>query len=175
MKFWEYLEMNKIACIILAAVASIGIASAQTKVAVINSQKALLETDEIKKAQNDLQAKYKPRQDAMEKLQKDLQDIQTQLQSGKLNQVGEAELNATGQRKQRELTRLQQDLQEDVDRDRNDILQRAGTRMQDVVKKMADEKGLDIVVDTSNTVFYKATLDLTTDAVAAYNKTYPLK
>jgi len=167
--------MNKIACIILAAVASIGIASAQTKVAVINSQKALLETDEIKKAQNDLQAKYKPRQDAMEKLQKDLQDIQTQLQSGKLNQVGEAELNATGQRKQRELTRLQQDLQEDVDRDRNDILQRAGTRMQDVVKKMADEKGLDIVVDTSNTVFYKATLDLTTDAVAAYNKTYPLK
>jgi len=167
--------MNKIACVILAAVASIGIASAQTKVAVINSQKALLETDEIKKAQNDLQAKYKPRQDAMEKLQKDLQDIQTQLQSGKLNQVGEAELNATGQRKQRELTRLQQDLQEDVDRDRNDILQRAGTRMQDVVKKMADEKGLDIVVDTSNTVFYKATLDLTTDAVAAYNKTYPLK
>ena len=167
--------MNRIAYIALAVAATVGVATAQTKVAVINSQKALLETEEIKKAQADLQAKYKPRQDAMEKLQKDLQDIQTQLQSGKLNALGEQEANASGQRKQRELQRLQQDLQEDVDRDRNEILQRAGTRMQDVVKKLADEKGFDIVIDTSNTVYYKAALDLTADAVTAYNKANPLK
>lgn len=167
--------MNRIAYIALAVAATVGVATAQTKVAVINSQKALLETEEIKKAQADLQAKYKPRQDEMEKLQKDLQDIQTQLQSGKLNALGEQEANASGQRKQRELQRLQQDLQEDVDRDRNEILQRAGTRMQDVVKKLADEKGFDIVIDTSNTVYYKAALDLTADAVTAYNKANPLK
>ena len=167
--------MNKLVCIFFVAVASIGIAAAQTKVAVVNSQKAVLDTNEIKKAQLDLQAKYKARQDQMDKLQKDLQDIQTQLQSGKLNQFGEQDLTAQGQKKQRELTRLQQDLQEDVDRDRNEILQRAGTRMQETVKKLADEKGLDIVVDTSNTVFYKAALDLTTEAVTAYNKAYPVK
>ena len=28
-------------------------------------------------------------------------------------------------------------------------------RMQEVVKKLADEKGLDIVVDSANTVFFK--------------------
>ena len=104
-----------------------------------------------------------------------LQDIQTQLQSGKLNQVGEQELNATGQRKQRDLQRLQQDLQEDVDRERNDILQRAGTRMQEVVKKLADEKGLDLVIDSANTIFFKPTFDITPEAVAAYNKAYPVK
>ena len=167
--------MNKLACIFLAAVATIGAAAAQTKVAVVNSQKAVLDTNEIKKAQLDLQAKYKARQDQMDKLQKELVDIQTQLQSGKLNQFGEQDLTAQGQKKQRELTRLQQDLQEDVDRDRNDILQRAGTRMQEVVKKLADEKGLDIVVDASNTLFFKPTLEITADAVAAYNKTYPVK
>ncbi len=167
--------MNKLACIFLASAALVGVAGAQTKIAVVNSQKAVLETNEIKKAQVDLQTKYKPRQDAMDKLQKDLQDIQNQLQSGKLNQLGEQEMTAQGQKKQRELTRLQQDLQEDVDRDRNDILQRAGTHMQEVVKKLADEKGLDIVVDTSNTVFYKASLDLTTEATTAYNKAYPVK
>lgn len=167
--------MNKLACILFAAAATVGMAAAQTKVAVVNSQKAVLDTNEIKKAQVDLQNKYKTRQDAMEKLQKELQDIQTQLQSGKLNQLGEQELTASGQKKQRELTRLQQDLQEDVDRDRNEILQRAGTRMQETVKKLADEKGLDIVVDTSNTVFYKAALDLTTEATTAYNKAYPVK
>ena len=167
--------MTKFACIFLAAAAAVGIGAAQTKVAVVNSQKAVLDTEEIKKAQTDLQNKYKPRQDAMEKLQKELQDIQNQLQSGKLNQLGEQELTATGQRKQRELTRLQQDLQEDVDRDRNEILQKTGTRMQETVRKLADEKGLDIVVDTSNTVFYKANLDLTAEATAAYNKAYPVK
>ena len=167
--------MSKLALTLLACFASLGIANAQIKLAVINSQKAILETDEIKKAQLELTAKYKPRQDQLEKLQKDLQDIQNQLQGGKLNQLGEQELTAQGQRKQRELTRLQQDLQEDADKDRNEILQRAGTRMQEVVKKLADEKGLDLVVDTANTLFFKTNLDLTADAVTGYNKAYPVK
>ena len=165
--------MNKLAYALLAF-ASIGIASAQ-KTAVINSQKAVLETAEIKKAQLDLEAKFKPRQDRIAQLQKDLQTIQSQLQSGKLNATGEQELNAEGTKKQRDLQRLQQDLQDDVNLERNDILQRSGTRMQDVVKKMAEEKGLDIVIDTTNVVFYKPAFDLTAEAVTAYNKTYPVK
>jgi outer membrane protein len=167
--------MNKLACILLVGIASLGVGSAQSKVAVVNSQKAILETAEIKKAQVDLEAKFKPRQDQMARLTKELQDIQTQLQSGKLNQIGEQELTVQGQRKQRELQRLQDDLQADVDRERNDILQRTGTHMQEIVKKLADEKGLDVVIDTSNTVFYKASLDLTAEAVAAYDKAYPVK
>jgi outer membrane protein len=47
--------------------------------------------------------------------------------------------------------------------------------MQDVVKKLAEEKGLDVVVDSANTVFYKPALDLTAEATTAYDKTYPVK
>jgi outer membrane protein len=168
--------MNRLLIAVLA-LASIGTAtaSAQIKIAVINTQKALLETEEIKKAQLDLEAKFKPRQDQMVKIQKELQDIQTQLQSNKLNELGTQEMQTEGQRKQRELQRLQQDLQEDVERERTEIIQRAGTRMQEVVKKLADEKGLDIVVDSANTVFFKASFEITPDATAAYNKTYPVK
>jgi outer membrane protein len=167
--------MRTITCLILAAMASAGVASAQLKMAIVNSQKAILDTDEIKKAQKDLEAKYKPRQDQMAKLEKELQDIQAQLQSGKLNQLGEQELTAQGQRKQRELQRVQQDLQDDVERERNDVLVRAGTRMQDALKKLAEEKGLDLIVDSSATHFFKPALDLTSDATAAYNKAYPVK
>jgi outer membrane protein len=123
----------------------------------------------------DLEAKFKPRQDQMIKVQKELEDIQAQLQSGKLNELGTQEITAEGQRKQRDLQRLQQDLQDDVQASRTEILQRAGTRMQEVVKKLADEKGLDIVVDSTNTVFFKATFEITTEATAAYNKAYPGK
>lgn len=166
--------MNKLFCVALLALAGTGLASAQAKIGVINSQKALLDTEEIKKAQQDLETKYKPRQDQMVKLDKELQDIQAQLQSGRLNELGQQELNAQGQRKQRDLQRLQQDLQSDVDSERNDILQRAGTRMQDVIKKVAEEKGLDVVIDSASTHFFKAPLDITADAVAAYNKAYPV-
>jgi outer membrane protein len=167
--------MARFAGIVLLALAAIGAAAGQTKLAIINSQKAVLDTAEIKKAQAELEAKYKPRQDQLVKLQKDLQDIQAQLQGGKLNQSAEQDLTAQGQRKQRELQRIQEDLQADVDRERQDILQRTGQRMQDVVKKLADEKGLDVVIDSSNTVFFKTALELTAEATAAYDTAYPVK
>jgi outer membrane protein len=47
--------------------------------------------------------------------------------------------------------------------------------MQEVVRKLADEKGLDIVVDVTSTVFFKPALDLTAEAIAAYDKAYPAK
>jgi len=166
--------MNKFAFVLIALALSIGSASAQ-KVAVINTQKAVLETDEIKKAQVDLEAKFKPRQDKIIQLQKDIQSIQAQLQGGKLNPQGEQELTAEGQKKQRDLQRMQQDLQDDVNVERQDVLQRSGSRMQEVVKKIAEEKGLDIVVDSTNTVFFKPAFDLTAEAVTAYNKAYPVK
>jgi outer membrane protein len=150
---------------------------AQVKVGVISSQRALIETAEIKKAQAELEAKFKPRQDALDKLQREIQGLQQQLQTmqGKLTPQAEQDMVAQGQRKQRDAQRLAQDLQEDVNREREDILQRAGTRMQDVVSKLAEAKGLDLVVDESNTVFRKPALDITKDATAAYDKAYPVK
>ncbi len=157
------------------ALAGAGVVNAQIKVGVVNLQKALLDTADLKKAQAEMEAKFKPRQDKIVQLQKELQDIQNELQSGKLNQVGTEDAQAQGQKKQRDLQRVQQDLQDDVTQERNDILQRAGARMQDVVKKLAEEKGMDIIIDSANTLFYKPTFDLTADATAAYNKTYPVK
>jgi len=161
----------------LALFSTTTVSAQQMKIGVINLQRAILETGELKKAQNDLQVKYKARQDALEKLQKDLNDIQTQLQSsqGKLSAAGEAELQAQGAKKQREGQRMTEDLQADIERDRNDILQRAGTRMTEVVKKLADEKGFDMVVDTTTVIFSKPALEITNDAIAAYDKAYPAK
>lgn len=160
-----------------AALLTMAAASAQTKVAVIDMQKALLDTAEIKKASAALEAKYKPRQSQMEKVRKDLEDIQQKLQSlaGKLTPQAEAEMTAQGQRKQRDLQRLGEDLQADVDAERGDILNKAGTRLREVVKKLAEEKGLDMVVDASNTIYFKAPLELTKDATEAYDKAYPVK
>lgn len=158
-------------CLALAPLATT--ASAQLKVAVVNVQQAMLDSEELKKASADLEKKYKPRQDELQKLQNDLQLIQQQIQSGKLNQQAVADLTAQGQRKQRDAQRLSDDLQSDFDRDRQEVLGQAAKRMQDVVKKIAEEKGYDIVVDVSQTLYFKPALDLTSEALAAYNKAYP--
>ena len=158
-------------CLALAPLATT--ASAQLKVAVVNVQQAMLDSEELKKASAELEKKYKPRQDELQKLQNDLQLIQTQIQSGKLNQQAVADLTTQGQRKQRDAQRISDDLQSDFDRDRQDILSQSAKRMQDVVKKIAEEKGYDIVVDVSQTLYFKPALDLTMEALAAYNKAYP--
>ena len=162
-------------CSALLGVAQI--ASAQAKISVINLQRAVLESAEIKKADADMQAKYKSRTTALEKLQKEVADISQQLQTnaGKFTQQAEADLTAQGQKKQRDAQRMQEDLGADVDRERNEILQKASLKMSEIVKKMADEKGYDLVVDTSTTVFFKPAMEITNDAIAAYDKAYPVK
>jgi len=89
MKFWEFLQNEQAR---LHASGSHGLSGHRRRTIQgcrCEFAKAILETAEIKKAQVDLEAKFKPRQDAMARLTKELQDIQTQLQSGKLNQNGE--------------------------------------------------------------------------------------
>ena len=152
-----------------------GLAQAQSKVAIINFQKAVGDTDEMKKTTAAVEAKYKPRQDAMAKLQAELQSIDQQINSGKLNQNAIAELTLQGQRKQRDAQRLQEDLQAEFDRDRQDILGKAGEKMQKIVIQVAEAKGLDVVIDTTQAVYFKPALDITADAVAAFNKANPAK
>jgi outer membrane protein len=151
------------------------LAMAQTKVAVISLQKALSDTAEIKKAEADMQATFKPRADEAEKLNKDLAAISQKLQTdaGKLTPQAEFDLNNEGKRKQVELQRLNEDLETDATKMRTDILTKASDRMQAVVKKLAEEKGIDMVVDTQVTLYFKPVMDLTAEATAAYDKTYP--
>jgi len=160
-------------CLAIALFSSF--ASAQVKIGVINVQKALADTDELKKAQADLAKKYQPRTDEMDKLQKDLEAIDAQLNSGKLNAQATADLQAQGTRKQRDQQRLSDDMNADVEKDRQDILAKMSQKMQDVINKLAADKGLDIIVEASQTLFFKPTFDLTTDATTAYNLANPAK
>jgi outer membrane protein len=152
-------------------------ASAQTKVAVVNLQKAVLDTAEIKVAQAGLEAKFRPRQEQMDKLQKDIASLRNQLQTlqGKLTPQAEQDMLASGKRKEVELQRTSEDLQADLERERGDILNRAGQHMQEIVKKLAEEKGYDVVIEANSAIYFKTALDITADATAAHDKAAPAK
>ena len=162
------------ACAALLTLAPLSFA--QSKVATVSLQKAVFETADIKKASAEMEARYKPRADKLRQTQEQMAQLAQKLQSnaGQMSPQVEAELQADGKRLQKEAQRQQDDLQADVQAERQDILTKASLRMADVVKKVAEEKGIDLVVEQQSTIYFKPALDITADATAAYDKAYPV-
>lgn len=171
------MRLNLKPLLLAATVAFLGATSlmAQGKVGIINVQRAILDTAQIKKAQAEMEAKFKPRQDELEAAQKELEGIQRQLEAGgqSLTPSQTADLQGRGQLLQRRAQRLQEDLQADITRDRDGVLAMVGQRLQEIVNKMAVAKDLDVLIDVSNAVFFKPALEITDEAIAAYDKAFP--
>ena len=148
-----------------------GHVAAQTKVAVVSFQNALLATADMQKQSAELEAKYKDRQDELTALSAELQELQAKL----VNATGaEAQqLQVEGQRKQLTAQRLTEDLQSDVEFDRQNILNGASIRMREVIEELRTERGLDLIVDGGSVLSVNALIDLTADATRAYDEKHP--
>ena len=148
-----------------------GVARAQTTIAVINFQEALLNTADMTKESAALEAKYQGRQDEIARLSAELQEIQARLGTA---QGAEAQrLQGEGTRKQRTAQRMSEDLQSDVEFDRQNILAAASTRMREVIREMRIEKQIDLIVDGGGVLAHSALIDLTGEATQAYDAKHP--
>lgn len=146
-------------------------AQAQTKIAVIDFQTALLNTEDMKKESAELEARYQGRQDEIATISSELEEIQSKLQSAQGAEA--ARLQTDGQRKQRTAQRLSEDLQSDVEFDRQNILASASARMRDIIRDLRMEKQLDMIVDAGGVLAHNALIDLTAEATQAYNAKHP--
>jgi outer membrane protein len=160
---------------LLVGLSATAVAQAPLKVGVVSLQKALEGTAELKQAEVDLRTKFGPRQDQLAEMEKDLAKMQQDYSGnqGKYNDAALAELGQKIQRRQLQLQRNSTALQEEVNRDRQDVLQRIGKNLQEVIRKVADEKGLDLVVDSTAALFSKPAMDISADVTVAYDKAYP--
>lgn len=148
-----------------------GQAGAQTKIAVINFQEALLNTADMQKQSVELEAKFKGRQEEIEGLSAELAEIQNRLQTAQGAEA--ASLQAEGQRKQRTAQRLSEDLQSDVEFDRQNILAAGSGRMRAIVSELRLEKELDLIVEATGVLAHNALIDLTAEATQAYDARHP--
>jgi len=174
------------ACILSAAAASAqapaaaGSASAG-KVGVISIRQAIGSTAEGKLAQAELQSQLAPRQNEIENLNKQINDLQQRLQAGanKLSQEEEARLRQQGQRLTQRLERMNTEYQEDGNTALGDITDRIGRKMVDVLDRYARENGYVVILDSSaqNTpiLFASTQIDVTQDIIRLYDQAYPVK
>ncbi len=157
-------------------------ASAPAKgVAIINLRGAIGSTAEGKQASAELQSQFAPRSAEIDTLTKQINDLQQRLQSGqgKLSQEEEARLTAEGQRLTQRLDRRRSDFQEDAGAAQQEVLERIGRKMVDVLDRYARENGFSVVLDTSgqnSPILYASNqVDVTQDIIKLYDQAYPVK
>lgn len=168
----KILAVLSLAAISLLATAAPPLA-AQTKFGLVDFQTALLATKDMQAEAAKLEAEFKPQQDALAKLTDEMQSLQQRLVAA-TDQQQQADLQAQGATMQRRFERMRQDMQSAIDFRRESILQKGAGRMRDVLEKLRVEKALDAVIDTSSIYVYNPTMELTTEATAAYDAAHPV-
>ena len=158
-----------------------GGAAVPAKVGVINVQVAITSTAEGKQAAAELQSKFAPRQTDLDNMRKQLDDIQSRLRTAAttLSDDEKARLARQGDVLTRSYQRKQQEAQDDFNDEQQDIVNRIGRKMMDVLDKFSKENGYVIILDTSAqqtpVVFAANQIDVTQDIIRLYDQGNPVK
>jgi outer membrane protein len=158
-----------------------GAAAPVKSVAIINLRGAIGSTAEGKQASAELQSQFAPRSSEIDNMTKQINDLQQKLQAGqgKLSQEEETRLTAEGQRLTQRLDRRRNDFQEDASAAQQEVLERIGRKMVDVLDRYARESGYSVVLDTSgqnSPILYASNqVDVTQDIIRLYDQAYPVK
>jgi len=156
-------------------------AASSGKIAVLNVRQAIVTTAEGKQASAELQSQFAPRQNEMETLNKQINDVRQQLAANQTTWSDEqkAKASAQGQRLAAQLERKNNELQEDVNAAQGDVVDRIGRKMMDVLDRYARENGYVAVFDSSaqnSPIIYASNnVDVTQDIIRLYDQQYPIK
>jgi outer membrane protein len=156
-------------------------AQASGKVGVINIQAAIASTAEGKQASAELQSQFAPRMNELQTLQKQIEDLRNRLQNGQstLSDEEKARLTREGDQSTRSYQRKQQELQDDTNDAQQEVVNRIGRKLVDILNKYSKENGYAVVLDDSSQqtpVIYAANqIDVTQDIIRLYDQSYPVK
>jgi outer membrane protein len=156
-------------------VAAVTLVSAQQtpKIGVINSQDVLEKSAEGKRVIARLQEKDKTNQAALTKLDDDIRQLETRINTQRLTLSEETlyNMNADLQRKQTERKRVA----EDAGRDFQDLQMKLFNKIQGelipIIEAMGKEKGIDLVFDLarSGAVYFNPGIDMTDEVIRRYD------
>jgi outer membrane protein len=155
--------------------------AAAAKVGVINIQAAIASTAEGKQAAAELQSQFTPRMNEMQSLQKQIEDVRNRLQTGQstLSDEEKARLTREGDQLTRTFQRKQQELQDDTNDAQQEVVNRIGRKVVDVLNKYSKENGYSVVLDDSSqqtpVIFAANQIDVTQDIIRLYDQSYPVK
>lgn len=159
--------------------AGIGRAQGPTRLGVINMQSAVVSTKEGQKVGQDLQNKFMPRRQALEKRQSDLGALQSRMRAGSatMSQPAREKLMADIDAKTKDFNRDSQDFNDEVTQEQGRLMGEIGQKMLQLIEKFATQHGIFMVVDVSGqqspVLWFEASLDITPDIIKMYDEAHP--
>ena len=150
------------------------------RIAVLNVQVAITSTAEGKQAAAELQSQFTPRQTELQNMQKQIDDIRNRLQTGQttLSDEEKARLAREGDQLTRNLQRKQQESQDDFNDSQQDVVNRIGRKLVEILDSYSKQNSLAVVLDTSaqqTPVIYASNeIDITQEIIRLYDQKYPV-
>ena len=146
-----------------------------TRVAVVDLQKLLLETEAGKKARESLNSFMKNRQAVMELEEKELKRMEDDMikQASVLTPTARKEREDQLRRRVMEFQQKGQEMNREIQEKQKEVLDGFRDRAEKVVAKVAQQQGVQVVVERGRggpTVYNEAALDLTTRVIEEFNK-----
>jgi outer membrane protein len=158
-----------------AAIPGLGLAPA--KIAVISIQSAIGATNDGQKDFQALDEKFDPKRSELKSLSDEIDNLKKQLevQGSKLNDEARTTLGRQIDSKQKALSRMQEDAQNDFSEQQNEIAQKVLRKLIPIVDNYAKQNSLSLVIDGSKPwpewpVFWASpSVDITKAVVEIYN------
>lgn len=169
------MKSSFLVCPALVLAAAIG-AQAQTKVAVINIQGAIVSTKDGQKAAAELNAQTAPKKKELDQKQADINSLQDQLNKGQntLSESAKNNLYKDIEQKKKTLQRDVEDAQADLEQEQQKLLQGLGQKMLAVIERYARDNGYGMVVDVSSpqtpVLYASPAIDITKEIIELYDK-----
>lgn len=171
------------ACAQAAAAAQPGTATAaavSTKIGIVNIQDAIIATNEGKKEFDALQARFAPKQNDLKALNDEVESMKKDLQAkeGKLNEDEKIKQVKLLETKQKTLQRNYEDAQNEFQQAEQEVVNRIGGKMLNVLEKYAKNNGYSVILDVSNpqtpVLWASQGTNITKELVDAYNTEAPV-
>lgn len=162
-----------LAFVAAGAVASVAPAiAAEMRIAVVDTQRAVMETEDGLRAQASLKKHFDDRQRELDRkqneLQKEREDIEKQ--RGVLSQEA---LQTRFEKWQREMADLQTvfvEYNQELQKRQNEITQPILRKAMGIIRRIATQKGYDVVIDKQAVPYHRSDLDLTDRVIQMYNQ-----
>ncbi len=152
-------------------------ARADTRIGVVDFQRAGTECEEGKAAMAALQKQrddklkpFKAKQAEFESLRSDFEK-QASVLSDTVKQQKQADLQKRGEELQQMLMQAQQDLAAQED----EVTKGVADRLNAVVREIAEKEGIQVVINKGAVVYAPESLDLTNEVIRKYNVRFPAR
>src|SRR5437016_7068893 len=130
----------------------IPVRSQTSRIAIVDYEKAVVESAEGKKSSEKFNAALQSKQADAEKRQKELEDGQKKLQTQErtLSETAKANLQKDIDRRTTEMQRFNEDSQKELQSLRDELLRPIAEKATGILNQLAAERGYTLVVDVSN-------------------------